>query len=159
MARQLIAPVSRIFLTQRFGERPFFYKPMRGHNGLDFRTKFPDTPKGHCYVYPMAYGRVVEVGDQDVYIKGVRIRRVGYGKFVRVNHADGSQSVYGHLWKTYVKVGQTVDTDTIMALTDDTGRSSGSHLHVGYRPPNWLKNYNNGYYGYVDFQHLLKPRK
>lgn len=159
MARKLLIPVTRYFVTQRFGVNPRWYAPMKGHNGIDFRVAFPDTPLGHVYVYPMASGIVREVGDQDVYAGRIRVRRRGYGKFVRVDHPDGSQSVYGHLAKWYVKVGQRVGTDAILGLSDHTGKSTGPHLHVGWRPPGWLKNYNNGYCGYADFAAHLKPRK
>lgn len=154
----LYHPVSRIYITQRFGQNPAFYKPMKGHNGIDYRTKFADTPLGHIYVYPLTPGRVIEVGDQDIYRNGKLVARNGYGRFVRIQHDDGAQSVYAHLEKWYVKVGQRVDLKSIMGLTDNTGRSTGSHLHVGYRPKGWEKTYNNGYYGYIDFYSMLKPR-
>ena len=153
----LRAPLSRIFQTQAFGVNPGMYKQygMIGHNGRDFRTVFnlPDfkTPKGQCHVYPMADGKIIEVGDQDIYKNGVRIKGVGYGKFVRIEHADGSQTIYAHLHVWYVKVGQSVTTNQIIAITDNTGASTGSHLHVGYRPPNWKMLYNNGFKGYTNF--------
>jgi murein DD-endopeptidase MepM/ murein hydrolase activator NlpD len=97
----------------------------------------------------MASGVVIEVGNQG---------RKGYGRFIRLRHADGSQTVYGHLWKEFVKVGQSVSRETlskgtVMALTDNTGRSTGSHLHCGYRPFHW--NQQNGYAGYTNFLNLL----
>ena len=146
---QLFAPLTRTYITQLFGRNPSFYRMygLKAHNGLDMRTKFADTPLGHRHVRPMASGVVIEVGNQG---------RKGYGRYIRLQHADGSQSVYGHLWKEFVKVGQKVvrtnlANGTVMALTDNTGRSTGSHLHVGIRNPDWKKQYSNGYFGYVDF--------
>lgn len=150
----LYAPLTRVFITQKFGLNPSMYKKygLKGHNGIDFRTKFPTTPLGHCHVRALAPGVVSEVGNQG---------RNGYGIFVRVNHDDGSQSVYGHLYKTFVKVGDRITRPsltegTIMALTDNTGASTGSHLHAGYRPPNWQKLTGNGFAGYVDFINQMK---
>ena len=145
-------PVKRVYITQTFGERPAFYRTLglKGHNGIDYRTRFAETPLGHVYVYPSAPGVVAEVVNQ---------KSAGYGLYVRVIHEDGSQTVYGHLWKTYVKKGQKVGLGTIMALTDNSGISSGPHLHYGYRPPQWLqKFYNNGFKGYVDNLPQLKDR-
>lgn len=153
MPALLFAPLTRTYITQRFGVNPAWYRPygLKGHNGIDFRTKFSDTPQGHRHVRPMASGVVIGVGDEG---------NNGYGKFVRVLHDDGSQSVSGHLAKQYVKVGQRVSRSsllvgTIIGLTDNTGRSTGSHLHTGYRPPNWQKLYDNGFKGYIDFQKML----
>lgn len=132
---------------------------MRGHNGIDYRVVTKDTPKGHMYVYPMAPGTVYEATDQDVYALGVRVRGKGYGKFVRLVHDDGSQTIYGHLSKWYVKKGQRVGVNDIIGLTGNTGFSTGAHLHCGYRPPEWAKNYGNGYAGYIDHKPFLIPRK
>lgn len=149
----LISPVKRFFITQYFGQNPAMYARfgMKGHNGLDFRTVWPDTPHGHVYVYPIHPQGGVVVGIKN---EGHN----GYGISVRLNHPDGSQTVYGHLLKTYVLVGQKVSSDTVIGLTDNTGFSTGSHLHVGYRPPNWQSIYNNGFKGYVDFYSSLKKR-
>lgn len=158
MPNVLFYPVKRVRLTQVFGVNAAFYRPMRGHNGLDFRVVFPGiTPKGNVHVTPMAPGRVIEVGDQDIYRNG-RVTRVGYGRFVRIQHDDGAQSVYAHLKEWYVKVGNRVGIETVIGLSNNTGRSTGSHLHVGYRPPNWHKIYNNGFLGYIDFRRMLKAK-
>lgn len=153
MGKTLFLPLTKTYITQRFGLNHAMYAVygMKGHNGIDFRTKFEDTPLGHRHVRPMASGVVVEVGDEG---------GAGYGRFVRINHPDGSQTIYGHLLKAYVKVGQQVTrmdavNGTIIGMTDNTGKSTGSHLHVGYRPPNWAKVYGNGFKGYVDFYSML----
>lgn len=157
----LRSPLERIYLTQLFGLNPQIYGKfgLKGHNGLDFRTAFPGfTPKGHMHCYPMAAGYVVEAGDQDVYVMGVRVKRKGYGRYVRIQHDDGSQSVYGHFEKLYVKRGDRVNTNTVIALTGNSGFSSGPHLHVGYRPVGWQKLLGNGFAGYIDFRPYLTTR-
>ena len=53
----------------------------------------------------------------------------GYGYVVYLNHADGRQTRYGHLSKVLVKVGQTVEQGEKIALSGNTGRSTGAHLH------------------------------
>lgn len=159
MPKILLYPVKRVHVTQPFGVNPAFYRPMRGHNGIDYRTVFPGiTPKGNVHVTPMAPGKVIQVGDQDIYRNGKLVERYGYGRFVRLEHSDGAQSVYAHLKEWYVKLGDFVGTNTIIGLTNNTGRSTGSHLHVAYRPPNWMRIYNNGFYGYIDFKSMLRPK-
>lgn len=51
-----------------------------------------------------------------------------YGKFVRVNHADGTQSSYGHLSAQSVRKGQRVRQGQKLGELGSTGRSTGPHL-------------------------------
>ena len=53
----------------------------------------------------------------------------GYGYVVYINHADGRQTRYGHLSKVLVRVGDQVSQGQKIALSGNTGRSTGAHLH------------------------------
>lgn len=53
----------------------------------------------------------------------------GYGKYIRIDHGFGLQTAYGHLSKIDVKVGQTVSSGQHIALSGNTGNSTGPHLH------------------------------
>ncbi len=53
----------------------------------------------------------------------------GYGYVVYINHADGRQTRYGHLSKVLVSVGQKVSQGQKIALSGNTGVSSGPHVH------------------------------
>jgi len=53
----------------------------------------------------------------------------GYGYVIYINHADGRQTRYGHLSKILVKAGQTVKQGEKIALSGNTGRSTGPHVH------------------------------
>ena len=53
----------------------------------------------------------------------------GYGYRVVVDHPDGTQTSYSHLSDIGVKVGDEVDAGTTIALSGNTGNSSGPHLH------------------------------
>jgi murein DD-endopeptidase MepM/ murein hydrolase activator NlpD len=132
-------PLDKIKITQSFGERPDVYKPLRGHNGIDFKTQWEDSPDGERPVYAAANGVVVECGDQG---------KSGYGKFVRLQHVDGSETIYGHLSVWSVKANQSIFVGKQIGISGNTGFSSAPHLHFGYRPPNFNK--YNGFGGYIN---------
>jgi murein DD-endopeptidase MepM/ murein hydrolase activator NlpD len=52
-----------------------------------------------------------------------------YGQTLIVDHGNETKSLYGHLSKLNVAVNQKVLRGEIIALTGNTGRSSGPHLH------------------------------
>lgn len=53
----------------------------------------------------------------------------GYGYRVVLDHGDGTQTTYNHLSDIGVKVGDMVDAGSAIALSGNTGRSTGPHLH------------------------------
>lgn len=52
-----------------------------------------------------------------------------YGLSVVIDHGRDVKTIYGHLSKVSVSVGQPVEVDGAVGLTGSTGRSSGPHLH------------------------------
>lgn len=127
-------PLHKVHITQYFGENEDIYKQfnMDGHSGIDMRGA-----KG-IPVIAVKSGRVTLHNDG----------RGGYGKYVRMYHNDGSQTVYAHLSEHKKNDNEFVQTGETIGLVGSTGFSSGNHLHFGYRPPNF--NYYNGYFGYID---------
>ncbi len=52
-----------------------------------------------------------------------------YGQMLIIEHGNETKSLYGHLSKLNVAVNQKVQRGDVVALTGNTGRSSGPHLH------------------------------
>lgn len=108
-----VKPISGGRLSSGFGRRS---APTKGastyHKGIDWATPV-GTP-----VYASNAGKVVQAGWGS-----------GYGYVVYINHADGRQTRYGHLSKVLVSAGQTVSQGQKIALSGNTGRSTGPHLH------------------------------
>ena len=100
-------------LTSSFGQRidPFTHKPTF-HGGIDIAVKI-GTP-----VYPAMPGKVSFTG-----YKG------DYGYLVVIDHGYGYQTLYGHLGEIKVQPGINVSYDDIIALSGNTGRTTGPHLH------------------------------
>lgn len=87
-----------------------------GHPGLDVAV-----PTG-SYVRAVARGIVRESGEDPV-----------YGRYVRLDHADGAESLYGHASHVFVREGDTVEQGQVIALSGNSGRSTAPHLHVEVR--------------------------
>jgi hypothetical protein len=134
MAIKLIVPVNGP-ITQLFGENPQIYKKwgFPGHNGIDYGI-----PNG-TPVNAAAAGSVALVGFENG----------GYGNYVKLSHADGSKTYYtyyAHLASAAVAAGQKVKAGTVIAYSNNTGASTGPHLHFGLK----IDGENPPYKGYVD---------
>jgi peptidoglycan hydrolase-like protein with peptidoglycan-binding domain len=57
----------------------------------------------------------------------------GWGKLVVVAHRDGVRTLYAHLSKMSVHVGQAVSTGSVVGRVGATGDASGPHLHFEVR--------------------------
>ena len=58
----------------------------------------------------------------------------GYGIYIDIKYTDGSVSRYGHLTSVSASVGQQVSPGDVVALSGNTGRSTGPHLHMEIHP-------------------------
>jgi len=110
-----------------------FTKVKKFHNGMDFSA-----PRG-TPVYATGDGRV-ERSDN---------RATGYGNHIRVNHGYGYTSLYAHLYKFNVRVGQSVKRGDVIGFVGSTGRSQGPHLHYEIFKDGEHINPINFYYGHL----------
>ena len=60
----------------------------------------------------------------------------GYGNRIQVRHDNGWQTVYAHLAEWYVTDGERITPEKIAYLTDNTGYSTGPHIHFELRDEN-----------------------
>ncbi|MEV0415334.1 M23 family metallopeptidase [Streptomyces sp. NPDC050448] len=61
-----------------------------------------------------------------------------YGNAIVIKHANRTYSQYAHLSKIQVRIGQKVSKGAQIALSGNTGNSSGPHLHFEIRTtPNY----------------------
>ena len=58
---------------------------------------------------------------------------------MRVRHADGTITTYGHVNRSLVSVGQRVTAGQVIAEVGNRGRSTGPHLHIEVTTPDGRK--------------------
>lgn len=110
-------------MSQRFGGNAAFYSqfsydgvPLKGHNGLDYAM-----PNGV---------EIVAVDDGEVLETGFEAN--GFGNYVKLKHRWG-ESLYAHLQSSKAKEADAVKAGDVIGISDNTGASSGPHLHFGIR--------------------------
>lgn len=95
---------------------PFGSGRLQMHNGWDIAV-----PSG-TPVHPTQEGVVYFAGPYK-----------GYGNLVAIEHGKGYISLYGHNAEILVKPGTYVTPKTVIALSGNTGRSTGPHVHYELR--------------------------
>jgi murein DD-endopeptidase MepM/ murein hydrolase activator NlpD len=108
-------PVAIGMVTSPFGWRVhplLHYKEL--HTGVDWGAPM-GTP-----IFAAGNGVIEEIGP-----KG------GYGKYVRIRHADGYETAYGHMtaFARGLDVGSRVRQGQVIGFVGSTGLSTGSHVH------------------------------
>ncbi len=101
-----VMPTKGIF-TSNFG-----YRWGVLHAGIDLANSI-GTP-----IYAVSDGVVIDAGPT-----------AGYGMWVKLRHADGTVTLYGHVNTTLVSVGQRVMAGDQIATMGNRGNSTGPHLH------------------------------
>jgi len=101
-------------LVSGFGMRIHpIYKTLRMHTGVDF-TAPTGTP-----IYAPGNGVVTTV----------ERNRHGYGMMVIIDHGYGFETLYAHLSRFNVRVGQQVNRGEVIGFVGNTGVSTAPHLH------------------------------
>lgn len=112
-------PTKNYWVSSYFGGRedPFTGEWDYSHNGVDLAAP-KNTP-----IYATRAGLVTYAGYQDR----------GAGNYIWINHGDGYRSIYMHMTRYIVSVGQHVEAGEVVGYVGTTGRSTGYHLHFGIK--------------------------
>ena len=151
---ELTEPVKDVRISQEFGldfkhwvngKEEWFYKDtykLLGHPGRDYACLI-GTP-----IYSMNDGVCLYAGYDDI-----------NGNLIQIwNEKENFKTLYGHCSAFKVKQGDIVKQGDLIALSGNTGASTGPHIHVGFKRTGEggnTKYPNNGYNGAEDFKHLI----
>jgi murein DD-endopeptidase MepM/ murein hydrolase activator NlpD len=105
-------PLEETKINSGFGRRYY-----RWHHGTDLKLNIGDPVRS-------AFDGIVRITSYE---------RYGYGHYVVVRHRNGLETLYGHLSKIGVTVGQEIRAGDTLGLGGNTGRSTGPHLHFEVR--------------------------
>jgi murein DD-endopeptidase MepM/ murein hydrolase activator NlpD len=122
-------------ITQLFGVNPSKYAAynLAGHAGLDVGLE------SGTELYALADGEIIEAC----------MDGHGYGWYLKLRTAAGEDWLYAHLLQSeQTKAGDRVIAGTPLGYSDNTGNSTGPHLHLAYRP--WPELRGWPYDGWVD---------
>lgn len=101
------------YVASGFGVRKNpFGRGYEFHDGVDLPAWYGTR------IYATAPGRVVEAGWSSV-----------FGRYVKIDHGYGYQTLYGHMSRIAVKRGQYVQRGQVIGYVGSSGRSTGPHVH------------------------------
>jgi murein DD-endopeptidase MepM/ murein hydrolase activator NlpD len=124
----LSLPIDSVQVTSDYGMRKHpIDEKTKEHKGVDLRAN-------NDYVYSVMPGMIMKTGNNKK-----------LGNFVEIEHGD-FKTIYGHLQTILVNIKQSVEAGQPIAISGNSGESTGEHLHFGMK-------YNNVY---IDPQPVLK---
>ena len=110
---------------------PTYVYPLWGRLSSGFGRR--KAPKRGASTFHKGIDIAVPIGTAVMASCGGTVSRAGwgsgYGYCVYIDHPDGKSTRYGHLSKVLVKAGQKVSQGQKIALSGNTGVSTGPHLH------------------------------
>jgi murein DD-endopeptidase MepM/ murein hydrolase activator NlpD len=113
--KYLSLPIDSMQVTSPYGmrEHPIDGK-RKQHQGIDLRAN-------NDYVYSVMPGRVTKAGKD---------RKLG--NYIEIEHGD-FKTIYGHLQSILVNIKQSVEAGQPIAISGNSGASTGEHLHFGMK--------------------------
>ena len=90
---------------------------IHGHNGVDLASR----GGAHIPILAAAAGHVI--------VSKSSGWNGGYGQYIVIQHNNGEQTLYGHLSKNLVGIGDSVNQGEQIGVMGSTGESTGTHVH------------------------------
>jgi murein DD-endopeptidase MepM/ murein hydrolase activator NlpD len=115
-------PTKNQRVTSEFGKREF--AGMQFHSGIDLGAIEPGVEGDEVYAVADGTVRVSKIDSGNI--------NVGYGNYIIIEH-DEYCTLYAHLQKLELKVGENVKAGQVIGHMGNTGESTAAHLHFELR--------------------------
>jgi murein DD-endopeptidase MepM/ murein hydrolase activator NlpD len=102
--------------------RAGFITQMRGGEGAAYHSGLDIAVSADSYIRAAGAGVVRDAGRDDI-----------YGYYILLDHGDGLETMYGHASRLFVREGDRVERNEVIALSGSTGQSTAPHLHFEIR--------------------------
>lgn len=109
---------------------PVFGRPTSGF-GTRISPFNGRSQKHHGYDISVGKSTVVQATADGVVVQAGN--KGAYGRAIIIDHGNGFETLYGHLSKIDIKVGDSVCRGQAIGLVGSTGRSTGPHVHYEVR--------------------------
>jgi len=128
------------------GGQQFYAKIQAGVQGT---SNFIWPSSGNITTYPVWYHMALDIANRAAppiiaadtgTVTYTGCLEYGYGCHIIIDHANGFQTLYGHLSSIEVSAGQAVTKGQRIGVMGSTGRSTGTHLHFEVRSGGSLTN-------------------
>jgi murein DD-endopeptidase MepM/ murein hydrolase activator NlpD len=118
-----VSPMKDYQISSFVGPRrnPILNSAVEFHQGVDIFVK-----QANVEIYAVKEGIVVD--SWEVNIPGRKEHPI-YGGCVVISHSGGIYTLYGHMSKVLVRVGESVTTGQVIGYQGSTGKAVGAHLH------------------------------
>lgn len=132
-------------ISQRFGVNPALYKPLKGHDGIDWW---------------LAVKTPLIIPTERMTITDLITQTNSYGRHIWGKDENGHRHIFGHLNSFLCQKGDVLERGRVFALSGGNledpyhGYSTGAHLHWEWRPT-WAS-IANGYAGAEDQWPFIK---
>lgn len=115
LSTNMSAPLTNGHISSRFGNRELNGEN-KMHYGLDIAVEEGEP------IYPVLVGKVKSIGEDE-----------SYGKYIILDHGNDINTLYAHCSNLNVNNGDDVPLGKPIAFVGNTGKSTGSHLHIELR--------------------------
>lgn len=119
--------IATVSISRSFSHLPdldgYFFLPTHGFNWGRIHSRNGVDVANSCgtAVYASADGKAVTVDGTGW--------NGGFGKYIKLTHPNGTETLYGHLSKINISAGEFAARGQLIGLMGTTGRSTGCHLH------------------------------
>ena len=134
---EMFSEIKEVFKNHAAGTKEFIF-PLKGEITSEFGKRTDPVTSEESEHFGIDIDSPMDTKVKAA-AKGIVLRAESnnyYGKYVMIDHGNGISSLYGHLNEISVSPGDVINKGDFIALSGNSGRSTGPHLHFEIRKDN-----------------------